>query len=232
MAQLRIQRMQEREGREQQGIASRARRRPDRRRSSGCRIGPTHDQGGAALKQIADAGAPLYPGLTDDAEGALLRDARPHVAAASSPMAIQREGHEGWGYALAGWPADSGRWSGWGNRRFGQQHIGQGGPDAVVTTGSAKGGLHNSRHTTATSFALIAGPAPAEFCLPAVGAENGSRRTCSCGFRVLDGNENYRASGPLAFFQASMPPWMWHAVSRPASCAACTAIAERSPKAQ
>lgn len=28
------------------------------------------------------------------------------------------------------------------------------------------------------------------------------------------------ASGPLAFFQASMPPAMWHAVLIPASCAA------------
>ena len=36
----------------------------------------------------------------------------------------------------------------------------------------------------------------------------------------------------LAFFQASMPPWRWQALASPASCAACTAIAERSPKAQ
>ena len=41
-----------------------------------------------------------------------------------------------------------------------------------------------------------------------------------------------RASGPPAFFQASIPPWMWQAAAMPASCAACTAIAERSPKAQ
>jgi hypothetical protein len=40
------------------------------------------------------------------------------------------------------------------------------------------------------------------------------------------------ATGPLAFFQASMPPWMWQAEERPASCAACTAMDERSPKAQ
>src|SRR4029453_2156453 len=46
------------------------------------------------------------------------------------------------------------------------------------------------------------------------------------------GGECKRASGPLAFFQASSPPPMWHAVVRPASCAACTAMAERSPKAQ
>src|SRR5262249_8805873 len=41
-----------------------------------------------------------------------------------------------------------------------------------------------------------------------------------------------RASGPSAFSQASRPPWMWHAVESPAPCAACTAMAERSPKAQ
>jgi hypothetical protein len=41
-----------------------------------------------------------------------------------------------------------------------------------------------------------------------------------------------RASGPAAFFHASMPPLMWQAEVRPASCAACTAIAERSPNAQ
>jgi hypothetical protein len=41
-----------------------------------------------------------------------------------------------------------------------------------------------------------------------------------------------RASGPLAFFQPSRPPSMWQAAVRPASCAACTAMAERSPKAQ
>jgi hypothetical protein len=40
------------------------------------------------------------------------------------------------------------------------------------------------------------------------------------------------ASGPLAFFHASMPPSIWQAAVRPASCAACTAMAERSPKAQ
>jgi len=44
--------------------------------------------------------------------------------------------------------------------------------------------------------------------------------------------ECYRTNGPSAFFQASMPPWMWQADAMPASWAACTAIAERSPKAQ
>src|SRR5206468_4205151 len=43
---------------------------------------------------------------------------------------------------------------------------------------------------------------------------------------------SHRTNGPCAFFHASMPPWMWHAVAMPASCAACTAMAERSPKAQ
>jgi hypothetical protein len=41
-----------------------------------------------------------------------------------------------------------------------------------------------------------------------------------------------QASLPPAAFQAPMPPWMWQARLMPASCAACTAIAERSPNAQ
>ncbi len=39
-------------------------------------------------------------------------------------------------------------------------------------------------------------------------------------------------TGPPTFFQASKPPLMWQALARPASCAASTAMAERSPKAQ
>ena len=35
-----------------------------------------------------------------------------------------------------------------------------------------------------------------------------------------------------AFFHASIPPWMCRVAASPASRAACTAIAERSPKAQ
>ena len=41
-----------------------------------------------------------------------------------------------------------------------------------------------------------------------------------------------KTGGPLAFFHASIPPSIWQAAVRPASCAACTAMAERSPKAQ
>jgi len=40
------------------------------------------------------------------------------------------------------------------------------------------------------------------------------------------------STGPPAFFQAAMPPSIWQAEPMPASCAAVTAIAERSPKAQ
>lgn len=43
---------------------------------------------------------------------------------------------------------------------------------------------------------------------------------------------HHRASGPQAFCHASMPPWIWQAPVMPASCAACTAMAERSPNAQ
>src|SRR5207244_8674814 len=39
-------------------------------------------------------------------------------------------------------------------------------------------------------------------------------------------------TGPPAFFQASMPPAMWAVLARPASLAAATAMAERSPNAQ
>jgi len=41
-----------------------------------------------------------------------------------------------------------------------------------------------------------------------------------------------RAIRPPATRQASIPPWIWRAPASPASCAACTAIAERSPNAQ
>ena len=40
------------------------------------------------------------------------------------------------------------------------------------------------------------------------------------------------SQGPPAFFQAPIPPSIWRADARPASCAACTAMALRSPKAQ
>ena len=42
----------------------------------------------------------------------------------------------------------------------------------------------------------------------------------------------YVTTGPPAFFQASRPPWLWQADASPASCAACSAMAERSPNAQ
>ena len=39
-------------------------------------------------------------------------------------------------------------------------------------------------------------------------------------------------AAPPALFHAAMPPSRWRAEARPWSCAACTAIADRSPKAQ
>jgi hypothetical protein len=42
----------------------------------------------------------------------------------------------------------------------------------------------------------------------------------------------YCAIGPCARFQASRPPSTCSAARSPASCATCTAMAERSPKAQ
>jgi len=40
------------------------------------------------------------------------------------------------------------------------------------------------------------------------------------------------ARGPSTFFHACMPPWIWRAALSPAACAACTAMADRSPKEQ
>jgi Peptidase family S58 len=42
----------------------------------------------------------------------------------------------------------------------------------------------------------------------------------------------HRSTGPPAAFQAANPPCRWQAEDNPASCAACTAMADRSPKAQ
>ena len=72
---------------------------------------------------------------------------------------------------------------------------------------------------------------PLIFASPAAGAKARAAGHESCGFCVFK-RWSYRASGPSAFFQASMPPWIWQAVFSPASCAACTAMADRSPKAQ
>lgn len=43
---------------------------------------------------------------------------------------------------------------------------------------------------------------------------------------------SHSAATGSACFQAAMPPCRWHALASPASCAAWTAMAERSPKAQ
>ena len=51
-------------------------------------------------------------------------------------------------------------------------------------------------------------------------------------FRGREAGPIQRASGPFTFFQASSPPWIWQAAVIPTSCAAWTAMAERSPKAQ
>ena len=53
-----------------------------------------------------------------------------------------------------------------------------------------------------------------------------------CHGRSRECSHQWPTTGPSAFFQAAMPPSMWQAEVTPASCAACTAIAERSPYAQ
>ena len=51
-------------------------------------------------------------------------------------------------------------------------------------------------------------------------------------FAPLTRSSRSRVGAARPVFQASMPPSTCRAAIRPASCAACTAMAERSPKAQ
>ena len=119
MAQLRLQRFQARQAREaaeQQGQAQTQTPTPT---SPFDRLSHRADnmaKMGAALKQIADTGAPLYQSLTDDQKGRfrmLARILRPHPR--MHQMARDwREGHDG-----HGWGRDGGR--------FGQGGQGQDG---------------------------------------------------------------------------------------------------------
>ena len=77
MVQLRIDRIKAR----QAASAGRRRRRPRRRRSTGCKRADAMSKRSVALKQIADAGAPLYQSLNDAQKARftmLARMLRPH----------------------------------------------------------------------------------------------------------------------------------------------------------
>ena len=86
--------------------------------------------------------------------------------------------------------------------------------------------LHHPRRQGHASSANS--PTPRNSPKP-IAAEPSSRYGLSAGPALL---RTEPAPAAAAFFQASMPPWMWQADGDAASCAACTAMAERSPKAQ
>jgi hypothetical protein len=111
---------------------------------------------GAALKQIADAGAPLYASLNDAQKARftmLTRMLRPHEHQHATNGGGQRfaqgsgRGQEGWGHRHFGQGGPGGPNSqGWGHRRFGQD--GQGSPDGQQGWWGhhrfgQNGGMHN-----------------------------------------------------------------------------------------
>jgi len=109
MVQLRVQRMQARQAGQQQPPASpfdRLSRRADNMAKTG-----------AALKKIADAGAPLYASLSDEQKGRFVRLSRmlrPH-------------------HGMHGWDRGDGRdGRAWGGHRFGQGDGQDGGPGSKL----------------------------------------------------------------------------------------------------
>ena len=112
MAQLRIQRIQARQAREQQNDQQAATSPFDRLSQRADNMSKTS----AALKKVADAGAPLYQSLDDSQKGrfvALARILRPHhhMRAGMEGGWRQGEDHDGHGWRLDG-------------RRFGQENSG------------------------------------------------------------------------------------------------------------
>ena len=84
-----------------------------------------------------------------------------------------------------------------------------------------------SSHAATRARRLVARSVQSADC---VSGDHGRREVTAGLVTVTTGRQPQgRASGPSAFFQAAMPPSMWQADVMPASCAACTAIAERSP---
>jgi zinc resistance-associated protein len=163
MVQLRVQRIQARQaaaqGSQQQGSQNAAPVTPFDRMSHRA---DSMTKRGAALKQIADAGAPLYASLNDAQKSRftlLARMLRPHEHQHAMNGGGQRfgqgdgrGGQEGSGHRHVGQggPGGSGGpdGQGWGNRRFGQEgQDGQGGPDGQGWWGHHRfgqnGGMHN-----------------------------------------------------------------------------------------
>ena len=200
MAQLRIQRMQARASAasQQQGQTLRptpfdrlARRADDMAKSS------------AALKQIADAGAPLYQSLNDEQKDRfmmLARMLRPHHRCTRATKIMAGAGVRArlWQRRRRG-----GNRRGFEGRRFGpRRSAGRAFRCRMPSTTKAR------RRT------LMLGKLPERplDCPSRSGRQSGSRRTCPAAFAFLMiATGVSRASGPSAFFQASMPPSMWQA---------------------
>ena len=142
MVQLRIQRIQARQAAAQgtqQGSQNAAPATPFDRLSHWA---DAMTKRGAALKQIADAGAPLYASLNDAQKSRftmLARLLRPHEHRHAMNgdgqrfgQGYGRDGQEGWGHRQFGQGGGPGGpdGRGWGNRRFGQEgQDSQSGPD-------------------------------------------------------------------------------------------------------
>jgi hypothetical protein len=154
MVQLRIQRIQARQAAAQGQQAPNANptTSPFDRMS---RMADAMTKRGAALKQISDAGAPLYQSLNDDQKSrfkVLARILRPHEhqhAMNGGGAGHQRFGQEGrgWGHQRFGQGGPGGQdGQGWGRRHFGQD--GQGGSDGQSWGHrhfgqNGRGGMHN-----------------------------------------------------------------------------------------
>jgi hypothetical protein len=152
MVQLRVQRIQARQAAaegSQQGSQNAAPATPFDRMS---RMADSMTKRGAALKQIADAGAPLYASLNDAQKSRftmLAHMLRPHERRHAMNGGGQRfgegygRGQEGWGHRHFGQGGPDGQ--GWGNRRFGQE--GQGGPDRQEWSGHHRFGQNGGMHS-------------------------------------------------------------------------------------
>jgi zinc resistance-associated protein len=154
LVQLRVQRIQARQAAAAQGSQNTTPATPFDRMS---RRADNMTKRGAALKQIADAGAPLYASLNDAQKERftkLARMLRPHEHRHAMNGEGRRfgqgygRGQEGFGHRHFGQGGPGGQdGQGWGHRRFGQED-GQGGPDGQQGWWGhhrfgQNGGMHN-----------------------------------------------------------------------------------------
>ncbi len=172
MVQLRIQRIQARQAAAQGSQAGS--QTPNANPTTGpfdrmSHLADAMTKRGAALKQISDAGAPLYQSLNDAQKARfkmLARILRPHEHQHAMNGGGWREGHgygrghdgQGWGhrrFGQGGQGSPGGQdGQGWARRHFGQD--GQGGPDGQgwghrQFGQNGRGGMHNMSGTSGDS---------------------------------------------------------------------------------